>query len=166
MPDFNLKTALKAIDQRRKDNPPKVIVRQIDPGSPQERIARARQQEAALLDEMEWLKQEPDSDVKTHRMDAMLDRLGELAAEQGDYKRAVSITKTPQRRKYYEGIAKAIKKKNDATCQCPDDRLVDHANKTEFTAPSTITVDRIVGTNGELLNLNVCSKCGFKNAKP
>lgn len=172
MAEFNLKTALRAIGERRtkaqkleQDELNKAGRGRLDPNSAQERITRAQQQEKDLLEQMRWLRRQPDSEVKTLRMNGMFDRLGELAAEQGDYKRAASITHDVKRRLHYRSIRDAIKRRDDANCECESDRMVDRPNGIEFESPAIMTVDQIVGKDGRLLNLDVCRKCGFKNAR-
>ena len=172
MAEFNLKTALRAIGERRtkaqqleQDELNKAGRGRLDPNSPKERIARARQQERDLLAEVRWLRKQPDGEVKTVRMNAMFDRLGELAAEQGDYKRAASISHSLERRIYYLSVRDAIKRRDDANCECEADRLVDRANSLEFESPAIMTVDQIVSKEGRLLNLDQCRKCGFRNAR-
>lgn len=169
MAEFSLKVALKKIAERRvetaEDSAITIAGRgRLDPGSPQARIARARQMESDLLDALEFLRADRKSENKAARIDAMLDRLGELAAEQGDYTRAAQISKSPERREHYQQIVKAIKRPDDEACDCEPDLIVDRANQTEFQSPAIMTIDTIIGKDGQPLNLDVCRKCGSKNA--
>lgn len=170
MADFNLQTALKAVAARRTDiqmqeqEARNVAGRgRLDPNSAGERIARARQNEQQLLDQLEWLQQEPDSDLKTQRIGQMMDRLGELAAEQGDYDQAATISRSQERRQYYQTIADAIPRPDDETCDCGADLVVDRKNMQEFQSPAIMVVDQIVSPDGTLLNLDRCRKCHFVN---
>src|SRR5690348_2532726 len=122
MSEFNLKAALAAIAKRRGENPPvPVPTRHIDPNSADERIKRARQLEQHVLDQIDWLRTQPDSDVKTIRLETLYDRLGELAAEQGDFSRAATISHAPVRRKHYQEMAKALKRNDEKNCDCAPD---------------------------------------------
>jgi hypothetical protein len=166
MSEFNLKKALKAASERRSETDDAKPVRgNIDPNSPKERIARARQLEKHVLEQLEFLQGEPDSEVKKMRMASLFDRLGELAAEQGDYKRAAAISQTPVRRDHYKGIVRAIKLSDDKTCDCPPDLVVDKVNRQEHRSPAIMTVDTIVSPEGGQLRLDKCRKCGFQNAR-
>lgn len=166
MSEFNLQRALAAVAARRAENPITEAVRpQIDPNSPQERIARAKQLEHDIWEKLEWLQSQPDSALKVERTQQFFDRLGELAAEQGDYERARDLSYSPERRAHYESLVAAITIENDAACACPEDLEVDHQNRQEFRSPAIVTVDQIVSPTGGLLNLDVCRKCGFANAR-
>lgn len=166
MSEFNLTTALKAVKARRAEmgnEPEKPSRGMLDPNSPQQRIARARTLEANVLEQLEFLKGESDSEVKQLRMASLFDRLGELAAERGDYKYAASVSISPERRAHYQNIVKAIK--DDQTCDCPPDVIVDRANQREYRSPAIMTVDTIVSPTGGQLSLDMCRKCNLLNAR-
>lgn len=171
MSDFKLSTALKAIsaraaEQQHEQEALSTIGRgSIDPDSPGERIARARQYEADCYAQLKYLQDEPNSELKTQRINNIMDRLGELAGEQGDHARAATISKSPERREYYRRIVKAIKIADNKECKCDPDLIVDRANGVEFQSKAIMTVDQIVSKDGQTLNLDVCRKCGFSNAR-
>lgn len=171
-PEFNLKAALKAVAARRTDddndaqNALDTAGRGfIDPNSPQERINRSQQLETDIMRQIAYLSDEPESDVKTVRLGVAFDRLGELAAERGDYFQAALVSKTPERREHYRKILKAIDRPNDEICECPPDMIIDRANQVELQSNAVMTVDQILNKNGTLLNLQVCRKCGDLQAK-
>lgn len=165
MTDFNLNSALAAVAARNAENPPSVAIdAQIDPGSPRERIARARQQEADIIQQLAWMQEQPDSDLKTRRINAWMDRIAELAAEQGDYARAAEIAYSPERRAYYESLVAAIAEPNSATCECPPDLEVDPVNRREFRSPAMMLSDVLITPDGGQITLKVCRKCGYQNA--
>lgn len=168
MAEFNLKKALKAIEASRTDEQVQeqdalnAVGRSgLDPSSPQERIARAKQFEDDIRAQIDFLVGEPDSEVKTMRLNTAFDRLGELLAEQGDYAQAAVISKTPERREHYKQILKAINRPNDKVCKCEPDTIVDRANGVEFQSPASMIIEQIVDEDGNLLNLERCRKCGF-----
>lgn len=172
MSEFNLQTALRAISERRTEaerqeqDALNIAGRgRLDPNSPSERIARAKQFEKEILEQVARLRKQPLDDTVQMRLDAAFDRLGELAAEQGDYARAVRISKSPERREHYQSIVKAIKLSDEKECECEPDLIVDRANMQEFRSPAIHTVDQIVSPDGRILNLDVCRKCGFKNCR-
>jgi hypothetical protein len=167
MSEFNLTKALKAVRERRAemDEQPRPVRGNIDPNSPKERIARARQLEKHVIEQLEFLKTEPDSEVKEMRMKSLFDRMGELAAEQGDFKRAATISVSPERREHYQKILTAIKMPDDKNCDCAADMVVDRVNRTEHRSPAMMTVDTIVDPRGGQLRLELCRKCGFQNAR-
>lgn len=167
MSEFNLQNALAAIAQRRAENgtETELVNVHIDPNSPRERIARARQFEQGIIGQVEWLQTQPDSDLKTQRMNAFMDRLGELAAEQGDYVRAVEVSYSPERREHYQKVVDAIGQPNTEHCDCPPDVETDIAHRKEFQSPAMMHAATIVSKDGNLLNLQVCRKCGFMQAK-
>ena len=166
MAEFSLQAALRAIKARNAEAQNTLpIGRQIDPENPQYRIARAQAYEDAAQEQLAYLRNEPQTELVKRRLDNLMDRLGELAAEQGDYARAVTISKTPERREHYREIVKAIRRKDDRNCKCEPDLVVDRVNKTEFRVPAIMTVDRIVSKDGRLLNLDKCRRCSFMNAR-
>ena len=172
MAEFLLTKALAAISERqteadtqRQDELNIAGRGRIDPASPGARIARAKQFEADIIEQLRFLQGEPQTDVVKMRTQTAMDRLGELAAEQGDYKRAATISSSPERRSHYKDIYNAIKRSNDKECDCPDELIVDRANGKEFRQPSMVLADSIIGPDGNLLNLDRCSKCLFLNAR-
>lgn len=172
MSDFHLPTALRAIGQRRtqaqRDEQEALNAAgrgRLDPNSPAERIARAKGFEKDILEQIKWLRKQPLDEVVQMRLDAAYDRLGELAAEQGDHQRAATISKDPERRAHYKKIVKAIKTADEKECDCEPDLIVDRANQVEYRSPAIMTIDTIVTKDGGTLNLDVCRKCGFANAR-
>jgi hypothetical protein len=172
MADFNLNTALRAVSARRTE----AQVREqeqltssgrgrLDPSSPAMRIARAQQYEKEKLEELKFLRHQPKTELIEMRIHAVLDRIGELAAEQGDYSRAATISISPERREHYSAMVKAIRRPDDHECQCPPDLVVDRKKGEEIRSPAMMTVDTIVSPNGGALNVDQCRKCGFMNAR-
>lgn len=164
MAEFSLRKALKAIHDRNVDAENIAVPARIDPDTPQNRIARARQNEQSLVEQLAYLQKEPQTQIVKTRLHNIMDRLGELAAEQGDYERAATISVSPERRRHYKEITKAIRRKDSQNCQCEPDLVVDRVNKEEFRSPAIMTVDKIVH-NGRMLNLDKCRRCGFQNAR-
>lgn len=165
MSEFNLESALRRVRERNASQGIKPLpTTRIDPNSPQSRIARASQQEHDLIEEMHFLRHQPDSDLKERRLAQIFDRLGELAAEQGDYSKAAAISHSPERREHYKDINAAIKRDDSETCDCPHDLIVDRANGKEFQSPAVMTVQQIMTKDG-LKNLDVCRKCGDINTR-
>lgn len=164
MSEFNLQSALAAIAARR-DESLKSITVTVDPDSPRERIARAQQQEQDIISQVEWLENQEDSPLKTQRLHAAMDRLGELAAEQGEFERAAVVSHSPERRAYYESIVIALAQPEGADCECPADRVVDTNGVREYYDPSMMNSETIVTPDGGQRILKVCRKCGFKSTK-
>lgn len=172
MAEFSISAALRAIHTRqteaeraKADELTQALRGRINPDSSEHRIARAADLEGQLANEMTWLSRQPESDLRTRRMNQMCDRIAELAAEQGDYKRAVAIAISPERRGHYRRILAAIRVKDEKTCACLDDRLVDRATGQEFGSGAVMTVDTIIDRSGVSRQLDVCRKCGFMNAR-
>lgn len=172
MAEFDLKKALAAVASRRtqeqidaQNTLNETGRARLDPNSAPNRLARAKQFEQHALEQLDYVRTLPDGEVKTNRINALMDRLGELAAEQGDYNRAAKISFTPKRREHYTSVVKAIKISDDKTCNCPPDMVVDRKKGIELRSSAMMPMERIVGTNGELLTLHQCRKCGFRNTK-
>jgi hypothetical protein len=170
--EFNLATALGAARARvteaqlaEQDRLNRVGRSRINPDSPQQRMARARHLEADAQEMLRRVRLLPSGPEKDEAMHRLFDRIGELAAEQGDYSRAAKISYTLARRLYYRKIRDAIRKPDKENCECPPDRLHDRAQGVEFDSPAMMVSNTIVGPGGNLLNLEICRKCGFANAR-
>lgn len=171
MADFHIDTALQAIRERRTEDSVREQEQRntagrgrLTPNSPGERVSRAMRQERELWDELKMLRKQPNSELKSMRLRVVMDRIAELAAEQGDWRRAAKIAFSPLRRHRYKQIYKAIQKPDDETCDCEDDRLVDRRNREELDSPAVGVADTIVTPDGEK-RLDRCRKCGFLNAR-
>ena len=171
MAEFNLKTALNAVSARRTalqkkefDDLQKRGRARLNRESAQERAALARRQEEDMLAKLKLVRSQPASPLRDQRQNQIMDRLSELAAEQGDYGRAVTLAHSPERRDYYRKVRAAIRIKDETNCTCDDDRLVDRARQQEFTSPAIMPVDTIVTPTGAK-RLDRCRKCGFMNAR-
>lgn len=172
MSTFSTAKALAALEERRDQSAVDAIAtataigrRKLNPDDPVHRRARAAEQEKYLLEQYAYIQKEPENELKRMRLRGMLDRLGELAAEQGDYARAAAISHDEKRRRHYRHIRDAITRDDSKNCQCSDDRVMDHRTKTEFTSPAIMAIDTIVNEDGKLLSLDQCRKCGFLNAR-
>lgn len=173
MAEFNAAAALAAIRERRmqaevdEQSARDTLGRSRidDPDSPQARIERARKLEFEIHDHIDFLNAQPDSEAKAVRLAQAYDRLGELAAEQGDYERAATISVTAARRNHYQAIVEAIRRPNEESCDCKPDHLIDAATRQEFKSPAMMTIERIVGPDGQILSLDKCRKCGEMNAR-
>jgi len=166
MEQFRLASALAAIEKRRQESavdPP--VQRQIDPASSAERIARAKAFEKDIRAQIVFLETLPNGPLKTARMQKALDRLGELAAEQGSFAEAATISRTTERRHHYQAIVDAIEVDDAETCQCPDERIIDRRQGVEFLQPAMLPIDTLVVPGGGTRQLFRCSKCGYQNAK-
>lgn len=159
MPIFSTERALAAIRERRDESETLELERLttlgrglLDPNSPKERIARAKRIEAEILGRLNT------DDLPKGRLTGLYDRLGELAAEQGDYQRAATISRTTERRHYYQSIVDAIEGKD--TCNCPDTLQVDRRNGTESRESPIIHYDTIVTPDGGMVQLQKCIECG------
>jgi hypothetical protein len=165
MSDFDINKALKAAAKRNAENPPEpAATGRIDPRSPAERIKRAREQALEIEKQIDWMLDQPASDLRTQRLTTLLDRLGELRAEQGDYAGALEASVTPERRAHYAKLIEAIEAPDDARCSCPDDTEVDRRDKREFRSPAMMHSETIVLPDGSARDLRVCRKCGYMNA--
>lgn len=169
--EFNLKTALNAISKRRTEESRQADAEfqksnrgRLDPTSAESRIQAAKQRETDLMAQLKYLRKQPKNALRDHRTAQIMNRLSELAAEQGDYSRAVTLAHDPERREMYRKIRKAIRRKDSENCTCPDDLLVDTAKKVEFKSPAIMTVDTIVTPDGAK-RLDRCRKCQFMNAR-
>jgi tetratricopeptide (TPR) repeat protein len=114
--EFNLNKALQAISSRvtdeqrvEQDELNRQGRQRLAMNSFENRIARAKAQEKGILEQVDLLKQLPESFTKTNRMTTALDRLGELYAEQGRYEEAIEVSPSPERREHYQQVLDAIK---------------------------------------------------------
>jgi hypothetical protein len=168
MAAFSVKKALAAAAERRKqagDEPLRPTVAP-NPNNPEQRIAQAQALEADILEKIAWTeKQKPRTELIKMRLESLFDRLGELAAEQGDYERAYTVTQTPERRTYYKSLIKALNVDDTKECKCAPDNIVDRRNQREFKSPAIMTVDTLVAPDGTLKKLDQCRKCGFRNVR-
>jgi hypothetical protein len=175
MAEFNLTTALAAARKRNAeaiaDQEDLTVTRRatLAPDSPRFRIQRAAEQEASLQEQLTYLRKlrprDPDEiALIAQRVGVILERIAELAAEQGDYKRAATIAAEPERRAHYQKVVAAIKVDDAQECACPDEVIRDHATNTEFRQSSMLMTEAIVTEQGTK-NLEVCRVCGFANAR-
>jgi hypothetical protein len=171
MTEFSLQKALDSIASRRTEaqeteqNERNTAGRaKLDPNSPANRAARAAQMEASLHEELDFLIKEPDSDLKTMRVRRILDRLGELAAERGDFNAAATISVTEARKDHYKAIHEAVLRDESDICSCPDDLIVDRQRNQEIKSPALHPFDVINTADGPKTLLK-CRKCGLMNTK-
>lgn len=164
MHGFSTEKALEAIRARRTEAEKQEFERltvigrgRINPDSPQERIARAAAMEKDISAQIEWLRDQPDSPLRTHRLHNAYDRLGELASDQGDHARAATISRSTDRRHHYQTIVAAMSAER---CDCPEDLLVDRRNNTETRESSIIHYDTLVTPEGGTVQLMKCIRCG------
>lgn len=169
MQQFSLEQALDGISERytpemrEKDEARNVELRgHIDPNSATNRIGRATAQMNVILEQIEFLKTQPQSELKDVRMTNAVNHLGELFAEQGNYAEAINVTEDPRRRREYEATMIAIDVPDDAVCACTDDKAVN--KNADVILPTRIESGQIVA-DGKILSVLKCWKCGFRNAR-
>jgi hypothetical protein len=173
MQEFDLETALSAISARNTDEmrleqerASREIVEKLgdrlNPNSAENRAARAKEQEKAILMQIALLTSEPDSELKQNRLFQALNRLSELLAEQGKYTEAVEVCPDFQRREYYKFVSDAIDRPDDDFCDCPSDTYISDGK--QRTSPAELKIDEIV-VEGKTKSLYQCRKCGLKNAR-
>ena len=167
---FNLKNALRAIDARAPDltedreKMKTAMGPRLDPNSVENRIGRARQNEKAVLEQLQFLSTQPEGEARNARVINAVNRLAELRAEQGDYAHAAEIAQDESQRKRYEQLQSAIEKPDVETCDCSPDRIFD--GKREMNAPNAIVSEQIISPrHGGLVNVVRCVKCGHLNAR-
>src|SRR4051812_31779744 len=132
MAEFNLQTALGHIRDRRSDGSVREQEERnatgrlrLDPNSPEVRRARAAEQERMLNDEVTFLFSEPASELRQQRLEGVFDRIAELAGEQGDHARAMTLAVDPRRREHYAAVHEAIHRDDAENCECSSDLIVD-----------------------------------------
>ncbi len=160
---FDLDTALKAItdrytpEQRAKDETVRVgriaaLKPRLDPNSYDQRVARARQQITAVLEQIEMIQGHPDSELRTQRGMQAAMRFAELVAETGDYESAAAIAPDPKQSQWFGELAEAIARPDGAVCEC--------------SAPNTSVIAEIPSVkHGRLMKVERCSQCKFLNAR-
>jgi hypothetical protein len=164
MTQFSLDKALQAITERNAEAPDlSEGIGRIDQNTPEVKRRRIRQLEAAVLSQIEYLQGEPESELKTTRLNVALDRLGELRAELGDYEGAIAVTVDVRRVAEYQKVQEAIARDPSETCACPLVRVVDGASGFVTLSPR-FKAQRILTEKG-YLDLIRCANCGFMNAK-
>ncbi len=167
---FSIKSALKAIDSRvdpraaiEREEMQKALAPHIDPETPENRIARAQANEIAVVEQIEMLRNEPNTELKRTRLDTAFNRLGEIYAEQGKYHKAIEVTKDAVRRKAYRDILKAIERPDDQVCKCESRQFFD--GKTETTINPTFIADSVISEkHGGVVQVHKCATCGFMNS--
>lgn len=174
---FNLNKALKSISERfeaeHKESHDTFntelrgeLGNRLDPNSADARISRAKEQEKAILEQIAFLTQHPNSALKQNRLYNALNRLSELLAEQGRYDEAIEVCPEQARRDEYIQVRKAIERKDTDTCHCPDEKIVHPLVKDEIIQPAQmVVVDVVSAKHGAVKPLTVCRKCGFAQVK-
>lgn len=173
MTEFNLDTALTAINARNTDEmrtEQERVTREIvgklgtrlNPNSAENRMNRASEQEKAILTQIALLTSEPESELKQNRLFQALNRLSELLAEQGNYADAVQVCPDAAQRAYYQSVTAAITRPDDECCDCPADSYI--SDNRQITSPAELKIDEIV-VGGVTKSLYQCRICGLKNAR-
>jgi hypothetical protein len=129
-----------------------------------QRIARAKAQEVSILDSLAMLEKEPDSELKTIRVNNGLARLSELYGEQGKWPEALAVTQDEKQRVVIEGILAAITTPEGSTCECPDDVVTDRVKQIHFREAAMQNVGTIIHDEREV-TLKICRRCGFQNTE-
>jgi len=168
---FNLQTALKLANARMKDEQERresdlrVNTGLLDPNSKEARLSRAKEQEKAVLDQIEALKW-VRGQLKQHRLNQLFERLSELLAEQGKFVEASRIAVSDERREYYRSLAHAAAIPDETTCQCQPEKIYDAVKKRELTVPNEQILAEIYSEHhGEMKTLVKCRNCGLLNIK-
>ncbi len=173
MPEFNLQTALDAIrgrvtpEQREQDEVYQKEMREklgnrINLDSPEQIYLRTIEQEKNIVAQIEYLKSEPDSELKSLRQAQAFNRYAELLATRGLYADASVIAADEQRRDYYAKINQAIE--HPETCECADERGRDPKSGRELILPALHKIADIY-LNGEIKGLYQCRLCDCYEVK-
>jgi hypothetical protein len=165
---FNIDKALNEIsarytpEQRAEDEARnRTIIASMGP-----KIARAQQQMAAMLEQMQFLNTQPESQLKQDRLAVVHKRLAELIAETGDWTFARQYADDPEQQAFFGRIEAAIARDDDDVCDCADARMHDRTRNQEFTEPVRVPIMQIPSEErGRLLTVEQCTSCGFLNAK-
>lgn len=172
MSDFNINKALRAIssrvtdeqrDEQQKMNHAGRLV--LAANSMEQRISLAQAQEISVRESIALLEPEPESELKTQRLNILLDRLGELYAEQGLYEKAIIVTPTAGRREQYRRTLEAIQTPDGESCECPPEIIVDRKRNAHIRQSMMQKLGSVVSPDhGRLVTLKVCRSCGFSEA--
>lgn len=135
-----------------------------DPNSVESRLARSKQQEKAIIEQIEFLKWKPNNELKENRLNQALNRLAELVAEQGRFSEASKIAVDAERRTYYKSLAKAAEIPDETNCQCPPEKVFDAKTRAEITVQPEMILAEVVA-DGQIKHLTYCRSCGLTNIK-
>lgn len=158
-------------DQRQKDEAERIeligaLKPRIDPNSYEQRVARAKQQIAGIIDQLEMLNDAPPSELKTNRLNQANKRLAELFAETGDVLLAAASSTDPAQKEWFDKLLAAIEKDDSETCECTNDRMMDNVKKIEVTIPARIMIGEFPSAKyGRNVKVEQCVKCGDLNAR-
>lgn len=167
---FNLDQALNAIserytpemraeDEKRNQQLRLAVAPKIDPNSFEQRTARAREQIANLLDQLDMLKAAEPSELRDTRLRQTHRRLTELFAEAGEPLIAASYAEDADQKEWFGKIYEAIQRPDNERCTCPDDRVTDRNGP--FRAASRMPIGTMPSADrGRNVTITRCVKCG------
>lgn len=169
---FNIDKALQAISSRVTDEQREEQQKMSHAGrlvlaanSMERRISLAKAQEKSVKESIDFLEKEPESELKTQRLTILLDRLGELYAEQGLYEKAIIVTPTVARREQYQQTLDAIETPDGEVCECPPKIVVDRKRNTHIRQSTMQNLGKVVSLeHGRLVDLKVCRNCSHSDA--
>lgn len=138
----------------------------IDPNSAESRIAKAKEQEHAINEQIIFLIQQPESELKDKRVIQALSRLAELLAEQGRYGEAIEVCPNREQRDSYNRIKRAIDLDDSEVCHCQGMRLTDPQTNREFTVSPDLVMQNVYSEKHDvILPLTLCLTCGLMQVR-
>lgn len=121
--------------------------------------------QGALWEETAWGNLEAARGKSAAARELAENQLADALAMQGKYAEAAEMHHDKHMRKRYRDTAAAIERPDDEECKCKPARAESHG--VEIAVPTTHIARMVFSRkHGAMVGLEVCDKCGKRNARP